>query len=262
VISGVEFSKEIRKMQATVQEKQDTPASAASTHSRPGAEPAIVSQPGERYSPYLAARLEWDDRHGDAHARAQKSERIALICAGVALVLAAALAVMALRPPKMIVIAVNSKGLYLGSGESDKPVLVTADMKRSALSEWVTNLRSVTSDGISQRWAIEKVYSMISSGSSAQAVVSDFYRGEPPQTRAQSQTVHVEVNTVLPISEKTYEVEWLEITRDLQGKVLLEQRWKGAFTFVVSSGPRNDERSSRLNPMGLYITQASWSKVL
>ena len=39
----------------------------------------------------------------------------------------------------------------------------------------------------------------------------------------------------LPISEKTYQVEWVEVTRDLQGKVLLEQRWKGAFTFVVSS---------------------------
>ena len=103
---------------------------------------------------------------------------------------------------------------------------------------------------------------MISSGSPAQTVVSDFYRGNLPQTRAQSQTVHVDVNSVLPTSGMTYEVEWLEVTRDLQGKVLFEQHWKGAFTFVVSPSPRDDERSSRLNPMGLYITQASWSKVL
>jgi type IV secretion system protein TrbF len=92
--------------------------------------------------------------------------------------------------------------------------------------------------------------------------VSDFYRADPPQTRAQSRTVHVQVNSVLPTSDRTYEVEWLETTRDLQGKELEQQRWKGAFTFVVSASAPNDDRLTRLNPIGPYITQASWSKVL
>ena len=216
----------------------------------------------QEYNPYLAARREWDDRNGDSLSRAKQSNRIALICAGIALLITSAFVVMALRPPKVIVVAVNSKGEWLGTGSSDQAVVVTEDMRRSALSDWVTNLRMVTPDGISQRRAVEKVYALISSGSSAQTVVSDFYRGEPPQTRAQSQTVHVEVNSILPISKQTYQVEWLEVTRDLQGKVLFVQRWKGALTFIVSSSPRNDERSSRLNPIGLYITEASWSKVL
>jgi type IV secretion system protein VirB5 len=67
---------------------------------------------------------------------------------------------------------------------------------------------------------------------------------------------------VLPTSGETYLIEWIEVTRDLQGKVLFEQRYKGAFSFVVSSSSPNDERLLRLNPIGLYITQASWSKVL
>jgi type IV secretion system protein TrbF len=170
--------------------------------------------------------------------------------------------VMALRTPKVIVVAVNSAGQYLGSGVSGRPIAVTEDMKRSTLSEWVSNLRMVTPDGISQRGAVKKAYSMISSGSPAQSFVSDFYRADPPQTRAQSRTVHVQVNSVLPTSDRTYEVEWLETTRDLQGKELEQQRWKGAFTFVVSASPPNDDRLTRLNPIGLYITQASWSKVL
>jgi type IV secretion system protein VirB5 len=74
--------------------------------------------------------------------------------------------------------------------------------------------------------------------------------------------VHVQVNTVLSTSKETYQVEWMESTRDLQGKVLIEQRWKGAFSFVISSHPPTDERLARLNPIGLYITHASWSKVL
>ena len=140
--------------------------------------------------------------------------------------------------------------------------MITEDMKRATLSEWVSNLRMVTPDGISQRSAIEKVYALISSGSSAQSFISDFYRGNPPQARAQSEMVHVQVNTVLSTSKETYQVEWMETTRDLQGKVLFEQRWKGAFTFVISPSPPNDERLVRLNPIGLYITHASWSRVL
>jgi type IV secretion system protein TrbF len=214
------------------------------------------------YNPYLAGRLEWDERYGNAIARAKKSDRIAIICAGIAFLSTLGLVVMALRPAKIIVVAVNSSGQYLGSGSSGQSLAVTEDMKRSTLSEWVTNLRLVTPDGVSQRWAVEKVYSMISSGSPAQNFISDFYRSDPPQTRAQSVTVHINVNTVLPTSKETYEVEWLETTRDLQGKVLAQDRWKGAFSFVVSASPPNDERLSRLNPIGLYVTQASWSKVL
>jgi type IV secretion system protein VirB5 len=248
-------------MQATAPLKPGTAASPARTAPDTKLASIAPAEPHES-NPYLAGRREWDERYGDLLSRAKQSNRIAVICAGIALCITLGFVVMALRAPKIIVMAVNSKGEYLGTGSSDQALLVTDDMKRYALSEWVTNLRLVTPDGILERSAVEKVYDMISSGSPAETVVSDFFRGEPPQIRAQSQTVHVDVNTVLPISEKTYQVEWVEVTRDLQGKVLLEQRWKGAFTFVVSSSPRNDERSSRLNPIGLYVTQASWSKVL
>lgn len=250
-------------MQITDQPKQGAPASVTKPETFADDELNGARQPKSgSYNPYLAGRCEWDERYGDSIERRKKSDRIAIISASIALLSTFGLVVMALRPPKVIVIAVDSAGQFLGSGASGQSVAVTEHMKRSTLSEWVTNLRMVTPDGVSQRWAVEKVYSMISSGSPAQNFVSDFYRGEPPQDRAQTQTVHIEVNTVLPTSKETYEVEWLEVTRDLQGKVLAQQRWKGAFTFVVSASPPSDERLSRLNPMGLFITQASWSKVL
>lgn len=248
-------------MQATAQVKSRTRPTPARPQPATELEKVAPAKQPE-YNPYLAARSEWDDRNGASLSRAKQSERIALICAGIALLIAPAVLVMAFRLPQIMVIGVNSKGEYVGTGQTGQSIVVTEDMKRSVLSEWVANLRMVTPDGISQRSAVEKVYDMISSGSPAEAMVSDFYRAAPPQTRAQSQTVHVEVNSVLTISEHTYQVEWLEITRDLQGRVLLEQPWKGAFTFVISSAPRTDERAARFNPIGLYVTQASWSKVL
>jgi type IV secretion system protein TrbF len=214
------------------------------------------------YNPYLTARREWDERYGDLVARAKKSDRIALICASLALVAMTIAGVLAIRGPRIVPIPVDLEGHYIGSASTARSLVVTEMMKRSALSDWVTYLRTVTSDQISQRWAIEKVYAMMSSGSSAQTVVSDFYRNDPPQQRAQRENVHLEVNSILPTSDKTYEVEWLETTRDLGGRITSQQRLKGIFTFVISSNPPPDERLARLNPIGLYINNASWSKVL
>jgi type IV secretion system protein VirB5 len=91
--------------------------------------------------------------------------------------------------------------------------------------------------------------------------VSDFYRNDPPSRRAETEIVEVEVQVALPTSEKTYELEWLEITRSLSGQVQGEPlRWKGAFTLAIN--PPRDEQLARINPLGIYVTRASWSRIL
>jgi type IV secretion system protein VirB5 len=118
----------------------------------------------------------------------------------------------------------------------------------------------ITNDGVAQRKAIDRVYAHIANGSQAMGFINDFYRGDPPQKRAQTQTVSVDVQSVLPTSDRTFELEWIETTRDLQGQVKQQVRWKGAFTVTVN--PPADEALMRVNPLGIYVTNASWSKVL
>jgi len=118
----------------------------------------------------------------------------------------------------------------------------------------------VTTDGVAQRKAIDLVYSHIANGSSAQTFISEFYRADPPSKRAQTETVSVEVKSVLPTSDRTYEVDWVETTRDLYGSVKATDRWKGSFSIALN--PPTDERLARVNPLGVYVTSASWAKVL
>ena len=133
-------------------------------------------------------------------------------------------------------------------------------LKRATLFTWVEDLRTVTTDGIAQRKAIDRVYAHIASGAQSQAFISEFYRAAPPQKRASTETVSVEVRSVLPTSERTFEVEWMETTRDLYGAVKGQDHWKAAFTIAVN--PPLDERMARINPLGIYVTNASWGKVL
>jgi type IV secretion system protein TrbF len=78
--------------------------------------------------------------------------------------------------------------------------------------------------------------------------------------RAQTGTVSVEVKSVLPTSDRSFEVDWIETSRDLYGNVNSTDHWKGSFT--VALNPPTEERQARINPLGLYVTAASWAKVL
>jgi type IV secretion system protein VirB5 len=101
---------------------------------------------------------------------------------------------------------------------------------------------------------------MIGNGSSAQNVITEFYRNNTPFDRARTETVTVDVHSIVATSNRSYEVEWSEITRDHSGEVAGTQNWKGVFTIALN--PPTDEKLARINPLGIYVVDASWSKVL
>ena len=213
------------------------------------------------HNPYLAARREWDERYGDLITRAKNWRTMAALCSLVALVATAGMVWLSARSHVVpFVVLVDNLGRPVASGIADQTSLNDDRLKRSNIFNWVENLRTVTTDGVSQRRAIDRVYAQIASGSAAQTFVSEYYRGDPPFKRAETETVSVEVKSVLPTSDRTYEVEWVETTRDLYGTVKATDRWKGYLSMVLN--PPTDERQARINPLGVYITNASWAKVL
>jgi len=47
----------------------------------------------------------------------------------------------------------------------------------------------VTTGGVAQRKAIDRVYAMIANGSPAQVEIGEFFRSDPPHERAQTKAV-------------------------------------------------------------------------
>ena len=219
------------------------------------------SQAVEEYNPYLSARREWDERYGDQITRAKNWRTMAFLSSLVALVATSGVVWLSVRSHVVpFVVLVDSLSRPVASGIAEQASVNDDRLKRASIFTWVENLRLVTTDGVTQRRAIDRVYAEIGNGTAAQTFISDFYRSNPPSKRAQTETVSVEVNSVLPTSDRTYEVEWVETTRDLYGAVKATDRWKGSFSVVIN--PPQDERQARVNPVGLYITNASWARVL
>ena len=217
---------------------------------------------GEIYtSPYLAARREWDERYGSLITRARNWRLAAVLALAVALVATCGLIALSTKAKVVpYVVAIDNLGRVLAAGPADQASRADDRLKRAALFQWMSDLRTVTTDGVAQRKAIDRVYSMIANGSPAQVEIGDFYRNDPPFDRAQKRTVEVDVKAVFPVSDRTYQVEWTEIVRGLSGQIESQDNWKGSVTIAIS--PPNDERLIRVNPLGIYVTNVSWSKVL
>ena len=223
--------------------------------------PSVSAENKSSYNPYLAARREWDERYGDHMTRARNWRFLAVLCALLSLVLAAGLIWQSSRSRVVPFIAViDSFGRPLVTGLGDQTTTADERLKKATVLQWVEELRSVTADGIAQRKAIDRVYSHIANNSPAMALVSGFYRANQPFERAKNETVSVDVRSVLQTSDRSFEVEWLESARDLYGAVKSEERWKG--TFTIAMNPPSDERIARVNPLGLYVVSANWSRIL
>jgi type IV secretory pathway TrbF-like protein len=223
--------------------------------------PETMQPVGSAFNPYVAARREWDERYGEIITRAKNWRFVAMLGALATLVAVAGIVVLSVRSKIVpFVVAIDSLGRTVAAGPAELTTTADERLKKAALFTWIEELRLVTTDPIAQRKAIDRVYAHLAMGSEAQAFVTAYYRSDPPQKRAQTQTVSIDVKSVLPNSDRTYEIEWIETTHDLNGGIVATDHWKGSFTIALN--PPTDERLMRVNPLGIYVTDAAWTKVL
>ena len=78
--------------------------------------------------------------------------------------------------------------------------------------------------------------------------------------RARERTVTTEVRSILPQTEGTWQVDWLELSYNRDG-VLLEKVLMRAFFEVYQSQPRaTSEEALRANRLSVYIRDFNWAR--
>jgi type IV secretion system protein VirB5 len=222
---------------------------------------AKVEEKGSGKSPYLAARDEWNERYRDLIAAARNWRLLAVTSSVVALVAVLGLIVIGAKP-KVIpyIVAVDNLGKVVSQGTAVQASVADDRLKRAALWSWVQDWRMVSSDAAVEKNSIERVYARVGNGTPAAIRISDAYRDGSPLKLAQTETISVNVRALYASSKDSYEVEWTETTFDLKGEQIGTQNYKGVIT--ISIHPPEDEGLARVNPLGIYVTNVSWSKVL
>ena len=105
------------------------------------------------------------------------------------------------------VVTVDKLGSALAVGRADEAVLPERAVTVAGLARFIADMRSVYVDAAAERAILKEGYAMINRRSDAYAAMNAHMRAHDPFERARSETVTVEVHSVLPISAQTWRVE-------------------------------------------------------
>lgn len=212
-------------------------------------------------NPFLAAKQEWNERFG-GYVRELAAWRAVSVISIFIAVIGFAYALWQSSQVKLVpyIVEVDKLGTAVFSNYPAQIEYADQRVVRASLGAWISNLRSVTPDATVQKLYLDRTYALLRLNDPATSKINAWFRNESPFERSRTLTVSVEVNNVIPLAEKTYQIDWSEIERDRTGKELRTRRYRGIAT--VSLSPPQDEAVIRLNPIGLYVVDFEWTAQL
>lgn len=219
-------------------------------------------------NPYLNARRSWNDHVGALVSSRQAWQLLGLMSLLIVLAAVGGLVYVGSQSKFVpYVVEVDKLGQPLAIAPAQRADAADARVVHAAVAAFIGDLRLVTPDVALQRKAVFRVYSMLSPGDPATLKANEWLNGSEeasPFKRAARETVSTEILSVLPQTPDTWQVDWMETTRDRQGVAKeAPQRMRALVTvYTVAATPKTTEEQLRNNPLGIYARDFSWSKQL
>jgi type IV secretion system protein VirB5 len=216
-------------------------------------------------NPYLQGWREWDERYADLVI----GKRNWQIAAGGLLVLSLILAggiVWLASQSRYVpyIVEVDKLGYALTQAQpltaASGPDLVER-MERYEVASYIHQARSVSSDGQVEQQALNSL--LAHTRGAADHFLDEYYHSDGathnPFQIAQKQTVSVQIDSILKLSGRSYEVRWTEVQRDLNGGVVgLPAHWEADLQTEIV--PPGDGDAIVSNPLGFYVTNITWTE--
>ena len=210
-------------------------------------------------NPYLAARTEWMERYGELATGKRNWQVVAAALSVLSLVLAVGLVALSLEQKVVpYVVEVDRLGLIGSISKADASRVTDPKLIRYLLTSFIRNARQISPDGLAMKQLLDDAYAY--TRGAALQTLNEYYSERKPFELAKSQSVQVEVSSLLPVSAQSWKIRWIETTRALDGKHLSRTNWEAYLTTENAEPSREEE--IRKNPLGLYIVQLSWTRQL
>ena len=222
-------------------------------------EPPVSYKPGEApVTSYQKAGEEWDKRIGDARVQAKNWRLFAVIVCLVNGVLVCGLIYQASRSKVTpYVVQVDKGGVVQAVGPAERSNFTpNRRVIEYFLSQFVHQVRTVPTDPVVARNQWLTAYGFLRQ--SAANTLNEIATREQPLAKVGREAVSVQIRNVVPMSKDSYQVRWEETAFSKEGITLGTRNMTGIFTIEIS--PPTDEAKLKVNPLGLYIKQFSWSR--
>ncbi len=208
---------------------------------------------------YLAARREWNERYGSYIAQAHTWRLTAFLSLGISAVAVSGVVwIGAQNRIVPYVVQTDKLGDALAIQRADVAAPLDPRLIRSQLARWIADVRSVYTDVSAQREVIAEAYAMVDQNAAAFQQLNDWFRAHEPFTRAQTEIVGVQVQSVLPLSANTWRVEWREVLRSRDGTKVSGDPWQAVITVAVK--PPVTDADVLANPTGTFVQSFNWQQ--
>lgn len=221
-------------------------------------------------NPFLAARRTWNDYISSQVAQRKMWQVVALIALmGCLLCIMGIIYIGSLSKVQPYIIEVDSfnrskfEGFlpqYANNSIDERVITVL-------LSDFIYDSRSVSSDPDVQMRNINRLFSKLTNTDTAYSKLVETLNSESkynPFTRARTETVDIKINSILKISQNSYQIEWSEVLRDRKnaGQITNTLYFKSIVNIKFVNTKDFNFAQLQRNPLGLYVTDFSIQQML
>ena len=224
-------------------------------------QPTATYRPeGIPVTPYLKAKQIWDNRIGSARLQAY-NWRLAFFGA-LALCFLLVIGLLYQSAKSTVtpyIIEVGPGGEVLAATRAVQANRTPNDPEiKYFLAKWVKDVRGLPLDVVVKKQSWVSAYGAMRQ--KAALKMNEIVKKDDPMSRVGQETISVTPAAIVKMSDKTYQVRWTEDVFTKEGSPKQSYRMTGLIS--VDFSQPTTEKEIMANPLGLYITDFSWSKEL
>jgi type IV secretion system protein VirB5 len=130
----------------------------------------------------------------------------------------------------------------------------------SHVGRYVWSLKTVFNDPEAQLHLMNFVYNCTPVSTAAEKKYQEYYAANNPVIIGETETVSVTVNSVLSMSDETWQAEWTEERYTAGGDRVSAKHYRGIFS--VAAVTQRTMQEILLNPLGIFIVDFNFSEVM
>lgn len=205
---------------------------------------------GEIETPYSRAGMEWDARLGSARKAAFSWRLVACGALLSNLVLGGGIIYQSTKATVTpYVVEVTTAGEVRTVGLAHVAYRPSQAAMQAQLREFVRTIRGLTTDPVVVRERWLQAYASVTPRGTNQ--LTALARERDPFGKVGKQSIAVDVQRILPVSENSYDVRWIETNYDINGIQTERVAYSGIFGIALKA-PKN-EQEIRANPLGVWV---------
>src|SRR6266481_2006399 len=215
-------------------------------------------------SPYVQGWKEWDERYADLVIGKRNWQLAAGGLLVVSIILAAGMVWLSSHSRYVVyAVQVDKLGYALTEAHPLTPAAVPDVIDRIGryeVASFIGQARAVSNDPQVEQQRLNAL--LAHARGAADHFLDEYYHSDQshnPFEIAQKETVSVQVDSILKLSAKSYEVRWTELRRDLNGAALgMPSHWEAELETEIV--PPREADTIVSNPLGFYVTSITWTQ--